>query len=35
MVLADGFAWNDRTYESLSKIAFAIRHSRSSLACPE
>ena len=24
MVLADGFAWNGRTYESLSRIAFAI-----------
>jgi Protein of unknown function (DUF2924) len=24
MVLADGFAWNGQTYESLSKVAFAI-----------
>jgi hypothetical protein len=24
MVLADGFAWNGQTYDSLSKIAFAI-----------
>jgi Protein of unknown function (DUF2924) len=24
MVLADGFAWNGETYDSLSKIAFAI-----------
>ncbi len=24
MVLDDGFAWNGRTYESLSKVAFAI-----------
>src|SRR5260221_1677316 len=24
MVMADGFAWNGRTYDSLSKIAFAI-----------
>ena len=24
MVLANGFAWNGRTYDSLSKIAFAI-----------
>jgi hypothetical protein len=24
MVLADGFAWNGHTYESLSKVAFAI-----------
>jgi len=24
MVLADGFAWNGRTYDSLSKVAFAI-----------
>ena len=24
MVVADGFAWNGRTYESLSTIAFAI-----------
>jgi len=28
MVLADGFAWNDRTYDSLSKIAFAITGTR-------
>jgi hypothetical protein len=24
MVVADGFAWNGRTYDSLSKVAFAI-----------
>ncbi len=24
MVMADGFAWNGQTYDSLSKIAFAI-----------
>jgi Protein of unknown function (DUF2924) len=24
MVLADGFAWSGQTYESLSRIAFAI-----------
>lgn len=24
MVLADGFAWNGKTYDSLSKVAFAI-----------
>ena len=24
MVIADGFAWNGRTYDSLSKVAFAI-----------
>jgi Protein of unknown function (DUF2924) len=24
MVLADGFAWNGRTFDSLSKVAFAI-----------
>ncbi len=24
MVLHEGFAWNGRTYDSLSKIAFAI-----------
>jgi hypothetical protein len=24
MVLADGFAWNGRTYDSLTKVAFAI-----------
>ena len=24
MVMADGFAWNGRTYHSLSKVAFAI-----------
>jgi len=24
MVLADGFAWNGQTYDSLSKVAFAI-----------
>ena len=28
MVLADGFAWNGRTYRSLSKVAFAITGSR-------
>ena len=24
MVMSDGFAWNGRTYDSLSKVAFAI-----------
>jgi hypothetical protein len=24
MVLADGFAWSGQTYDSLSKVAFAI-----------
>jgi hypothetical protein len=24
MVVADGFAWNGQTYDSLSKVAFAI-----------
>ena len=28
MVLADGFAWNGQTYDSLSKIAFAITGTR-------
>ena len=28
MVLADGFAWNGQTYESLSKIALAITGTR-------
>jgi hypothetical protein len=28
MVMADGFAWNGRTYDSLSKIAFAITGTR-------
>ncbi len=28
MVMADGFAWNGRTYGSLSKIAFAITGTR-------
>jgi hypothetical protein len=28
MVLADGFAWNGRTYDSLSKVAFAITGTR-------
>src|SRR5262249_7907099 len=28
MVLADGFSWNDKTYPSLSKVAFAITGSR-------
>jgi hypothetical protein len=23
-MMADGFAWNGRTYDSLSKVAFAI-----------
>jgi hypothetical protein len=26
MVMSDGFAWNGQTYDSLSKVAFAIRH---------
>ena len=28
MVLAEGFAWNGKTYRSLSKVAFAITGSR-------
>jgi hypothetical protein len=28
MVLPDGFAWNDKTFESLSKVAFAITGTR-------
>jgi hypothetical protein len=24
LVMADGFAWNGQTYDSLSKVAFAI-----------
>ena len=28
MVLADGFGWNGKTYESLSRIAFAITGTR-------
>lgn len=28
MVLAEGFAWKDKTYPSLSKVAFAITGSR-------
>src|SRR5713101_2546458 len=28
MVIADGFAWNGQTYDSLSKIAFAITGTR-------
>jgi hypothetical protein len=28
MVLADGFAWNGQTYESLTKVAFAITGTR-------
>jgi hypothetical protein len=28
MVLADGFAWNGQTHDSLSKIAFAITGTR-------
>ena len=27
-VLADGFAWNGKTYRSLSKVAFAITGTR-------
>jgi Protein of unknown function (DUF2924) len=27
-VLADGFAWNGKTYASLSKVAFAITGTR-------
>jgi hypothetical protein len=30
MVMADGFAWNGQTYDSLSKVAFAITGTRSS-----
>jgi hypothetical protein len=28
MVLADGFAWNGQTYESLTKVAFAMTGTR-------
>ena len=28
VVLADGFAWNGKTYPSLSKVAFAITNTR-------
>jgi hypothetical protein len=28
MVMADGFAWNGQTYDSLSKVAFAISGTR-------
>jgi hypothetical protein len=28
MVMADGFAWNGRTYDSLSKVAYAITGTR-------
>ena len=28
MVLADGFAWNGQTFDSLSKVAFAITGTR-------
>ena len=28
MVMADGFAWNCQTYDSLSKVAFAITGTR-------
>ena len=28
MVMADGFAWNGQTYDSLSKVAFAITGTR-------
>jgi Protein of unknown function (DUF2924) len=28
MVLADGFAWNDNTYQSLSQVARAITGTR-------
>ena len=28
MVMADGFTWNGQTYESLSKVAFAITGTR-------
>ena len=28
MVMADGFAWNGQTYDSLSKVAFAITSTR-------
>ena len=28
MVLADGFAWNGQTYDSLTKVAFAITGTR-------
>lgn len=28
MVLKDGFAWNDQTYDSLTKVAFAITGTR-------
>jgi hypothetical protein len=28
MVMEDGFAWNGQTYDSLSKVAFAITGTR-------
>jgi len=28
MVMSDGFAWNGQTYDSLSKVAFAITGTR-------
>ena len=28
MVLADGFAWNDKIYPSLTKVAFAMTGTR-------
>jgi hypothetical protein len=28
VVLADGFAWNGKTYRSLTKVAFAITGTR-------
>ena len=28
MVLADGFAWNDKIYPSLTKVAFALTGTR-------
>jgi len=37
MVLADGFAWDGKTYRSLSKVAFAItgtRLERAEVFCP-
>ena len=36
MVMSDGFAWNGQTYDSLSKVAFAITGTRwSALLWPE
>jgi hypothetical protein len=34
MVLADGFAWNGQTYDSLSKVAFAITANSRAIVTP-